>query len=157
MKQEIDSNKIFQTERSYPFSSAQIFSAFEDPLQLAQWWGPKGFTNTFQTFEFKNNGLWEFIMHAPQGQNYINKCIFTLIELNKKIVIKHVVQPNFTLTIDLMSEGNRTKLIWTQEFDDSKVAESMRHIVINANEENLDKLNSNLQEKIGKNPTDSLP
>jgi len=41
-------------------------------------------------------------------------------------------------------EGRNTKLIWTQQFNDVKVAEAMRHIVVKANEENLEKLNLNL-------------
>jgi len=147
MNENKELNSTFQTKRSYAYTPEEIFSAFADPLRLAKWWGPQGFTNTFQVFEFKNNGLWEFMMHAPNGENYPNRSVFAQVELNKKIVIKHIVQPLFTLTIDLVPEGNKTTLIWTQKFDDAKVAESMKHIVIKANEENLDKLNINIQQR----------
>jgi len=143
MEQEINT-KTFRAQRAYPFTPAEIFAAFTDPNRLAKWWGPHGFSNTFEIFEFKNGGIWNFLMHAPNGSTYPNKCIFKDIQNNKKIVIEHVVQPYFTLTVDLEIEGRNTKLIWTQQFDDAKVAEAMRHIVVKANEENLEKLNLNL-------------
>lgn len=53
------------TERVLPASPRRVFSAFEQPERLAQWWGPSGFTNTFERFEFKPGGRWVFVMHGP--------------------------------------------------------------------------------------------
>ena len=46
--------------------------AFSDPVRLARWWGPAGFTNTFTICEFKPGGQWSFTMHGPDGTNYPN-------------------------------------------------------------------------------------
>ena len=54
-------------ERMLSASARRVFSAFEQPDQLARWWGPKGFTNTFERFEFEPGGRWVFVMRGPDG------------------------------------------------------------------------------------------
>ncbi|MGV8825206.1 hypothetical protein [Methylibium petroleiphilum] len=46
----------FRTSRELPFSTTTVFGAIRDPQRLARWWGPAGFTNSFQTFEFVPGG-----------------------------------------------------------------------------------------------------
>src|SRR5688572_7680085 len=87
------------TERVLQARPSAVFTAFEQPDQLAQWWGPSGFTNTFELFEFKPGGRWVFVMHAPNGANYANESFFREIVPDSKIVIEHVVKPWFRLTV----------------------------------------------------------
>ena len=141
-----DPIRVFQTQRSLNFTPQEVFRAFSDPKRLEAWWGPKGFTNSFEIFEFQENGLWKFSMHAPTGEIYPNQCIFREIEIEKKIVIEHVVQPLFTLSIDLINSQGNTVLLWTQKFEDAGIAQAMSQIVKKANEENLDRLTLNLSE-----------
>ena len=42
-----------------------VWTAWTDPLQLGQWWGPKGFSVTTRLFEFRAGGSWQFTMHGP--------------------------------------------------------------------------------------------
>src|SRR4051812_25308124 len=56
---EIVSIRMFNTDQ------ATLFNAWENPGILSQWWGPKGFTNTFHAFNFTPGGTWNFTMHAP--------------------------------------------------------------------------------------------
>lgn len=44
---------------------ALVWQAFTDPLQLGQWWGPKGFSLSTRLFEFRPGGRWVFTMHGP--------------------------------------------------------------------------------------------
>ncbi len=60
------------TSREIPASVEHVFAAFSDPARLARWWGPAGFTNTFDVCEFKPGGQWSFTMHGPDGANYPN-------------------------------------------------------------------------------------
>ena len=85
-------------------------------------------------------------MHAPTGEIYPNQCIFREIEIEKNIVIERVVQPLFTLSIDLINSQGNTVLLWTQKFEDAGIAQAMSQIVKKANEENLDRLTLNLSE-----------
>ncbi|MBM4119179.1 hypothetical protein FJ251_15870, partial [bacterium] len=48
----------FRTERVLTATPSRVFAAFAQAEQLAQWWGPSGFTNTFATFDFKPGGRW---------------------------------------------------------------------------------------------------
>jgi uncharacterized protein YndB with AHSA1/START domain len=49
---------IVSNERVFPFTPKEVFAAFEQPEQLAKWWGTAGLTNTFELFEFKAGGRW---------------------------------------------------------------------------------------------------
>ena len=129
----------FKTSRKIPATVEQVFTVFQ-PEHLVRWWGPAGFTNTFQACEFKPGGRWSFIMHGPNGVNHPNESVFAEIEPPRKVVIQHVCEPKFKLTIELAPTGKETLLSWAQEFENSEVARHIEHIVVPANEQNLDRL-----------------
>jgi uncharacterized protein YndB with AHSA1/START domain len=131
---------IFNTSREIPATVEQVFAAISDPERLEQWWGPAGFTNTFSVCEFKNGGRWSFIMHGPNGHNYPNENLFTEIEAPRKVVIQHVEEPKYRLTIVLTSSARGTVVSWSQAFESSEVAGRLEHIVVPANEQNLERL-----------------
>jgi uncharacterized protein YndB with AHSA1/START domain len=129
-----------KTERLFAFTPREIFSAFEQPDKLARWWGPSGFTSTFTKFDFKPGGRWEFVMHGPDGTDYPNQSVFQVIEPDSRLVIGHVVEPFFTLTVTLTPRGTQTHLSWVQQFASSEVASQLRPMVTPANEQVLDNL-----------------
>src|ERR1700677_3941604 len=112
----------FNTSREIPATVEQVFAAISDPERLARWWGPAGFTNTFNICEFENGGRWSFIMHGPDGRNYPKENIFADIELQRKVVVQHASEPKFRLTIVLASSSSATVVSWSQEFESSEVA-----------------------------------
>jgi uncharacterized protein YndB with AHSA1/START domain len=114
-----------------------VFQAISNPARLARWWGPDGFTNTIHEFNFTQGGEWNFTMHGPDGSSYQNQAVFSDIIPNASVVIKHVSQPHFTLSISLKSSSIGTLVTWVQEFEDPSMAANMRHIVEPANEQNL--------------------
>lgn len=130
----------FHTSREILAAVEQVFAAISDPQRLARWWGPTGFTNTFSVCEFKNGGRWSFVMHGPDGHNYPNESVFADIEPPHKIVIQHVVEPVFRLTIALAASAAGTRVSWSQAFESAEVASRIEHIVVPANEQNLDRL-----------------
>ena len=130
------------TERVLSANRRVVFAAFANPDSLAQWWGPSGFTNTFEKFEFKPGGRWVFVMHEPNGANYANESVFREIQPDARIVIEHVVKPWFRLTVTLTARGDQTHLAWVQAFESPAVAEQMRLVCEPANEQNLDRLES---------------
>lgn len=134
------STNTFCTSRILPFSPAAIYGAFASAEQLAAWWGPEGFTNHFELFEFTAGGRWHFVMQGPDGQKYPNRSVFAELEPNRKIVIRHDCAPFFTLTVEVTPLEDKTELSWLQVFDNADVAQAVRHIVEPANEQNLDRL-----------------
>lgn len=139
----------FSTSRILPHSPDEVFAALADAERLARWWGPSGFRNEFSTFEFREGGRWIFVMIGPDGARHPNESAFTRIDPGKEVVIRHRSAPQFTLTIALAPADSGTHLTWTQAFDDPAVARAVQHIVIPANEQNLDRLTLVLADKPG--------
>jgi len=117
-----------------------IYGAFASPDLLALWWGPEGFTNTFEVFEFKAGGKWNFVMHGPDGKDFPNESVFSQLEPDSKVVIEHICAPYFTLTVTLSPVDCGTLVTWEQVFADAKTAQTVKRIVGPANEQNLDRM-----------------
>ncbi len=130
----------FSTSREIPATPEQVFAAISHPERLARWWGPAGFTNTFAVCEFEPGGRWSFTMHGPNGSNYPNENVFAEIEPPRKVVIQHVSEPKFRLTIALTPSTTGTLLSWAQAFESADIASRIEHIVVPANDQNLDRL-----------------
>ena len=141
MSQVNNPDAVVSTARVLAANPRTVFAAFANPDCLAQWWGPSGFTNTFEKFEFKPGGRWVFVMHGPNGTDYPNESIFREIQPDTRIVIEHV-EPWFRLTVTLTSRGDHTHLAWDQEFESPEVAAKFRPLCATANEQNLDRLQS---------------
>ena len=116
-----------------------ILEAFARPAQLAAWWGPEGFSNEFEAFEFKPQGRWTFVMVGPDGKRHANENVF-LSTGPDRVVIQHVCAPFFTLTVTLADADGQTDVLWHQAFEEPAVAAAIWHIIEPANEQNLDRL-----------------
>ncbi|MFO0872005.1 MAG: SRPBCC domain-containing protein [Pirellulales bacterium] len=132
--------RTFRTSRTFRWSPVSVYAAFARPELLAAWWGPDGFTNTFEVCDFQVGGRWKFVMHGPDGRNYLNENLFLALDPGRQVVIRHDGLPYFTLTVELAAVADGTLLTWEQVFDDPATAQAVRHIVVPANEQNLDRL-----------------
>jgi hypothetical protein len=140
-------DRTFLTERTLLFSIQAVYNAFASADLLAAWWGPDGFTNEFENFEFQVGGRWTFVMIGPDGARYPNQCVFTEIEPVSRVVIRHDCEPFFTLSVQLTAVNGCTHLQWLQVFDDAHIAQAVKAIVEPANEQNLDRLMRELQRR----------
>jgi uncharacterized protein YndB with AHSA1/START domain len=119
----------------------QVFAAMADPARLARWWGPNGFSSTFEVFEFCNGGAWRLVLHGPDGANYPNENRFAEIVAPERVVVEHLGAPHhFELTITLAAQGAGTLVGWRQLFDTAAEKERIEPFVTPANEQNLDRL-----------------
>ena len=123
-----------------PARPEEVFAAISDPARLARWWGPAGFSNTFETFEFRAGGRWIFTLHGPDGKNYPNESRFLEIVPNALVRIQHTNLPHFELSLALAPEGAGTRLTWVAVFEDAEFAEKLRSFLETANAQNLDRL-----------------
>ena len=130
----------FRHSRELRAAPESVFAAIQDPVRLARWWGPKGFTNTFHAFEFREGGSWRFTMHGPDGADYPNQSEFLEIVSNSVVRIKHVNLPHFELSISLEPRAAGTLVSWVGVFENQEFAESSRQFLEAANEQNLDRL-----------------
>lgn len=129
-----------RTSRVFDARPGEVFAAFEQPERLAQWWGPDGFTNTFEVFEFQPGGRWTFVMHGPNGADFHNENIFHEIQRPNRIVLEHILPPWFRLTITLTPRGDQTHLAWDSEFESPEMAAKLRPRCEPANEQVLNRL-----------------
>ncbi len=91
----------FRSQRILNHTPAQVFDAFARPEILARWWGPSGFTNTFEVFDYSPGGRWKFAMHGPNGANFQNESVFLSLEAASRLVIQHVSKPRYVLAVGL--------------------------------------------------------
>lgn len=137
---------VLHTERVISATPAEIFAAFADSATIARFWGPNGFTSTSTAFDFTPGGRWIVTLHGPDGADYPNEYVFKEIQKDAKIVIEHVVDHWFQLTVTLTPKGEGTLLTWDQEFPNAEEADRLRPICEPANEQNLDRLEAVLAE-----------
>lgn len=119
---------------------ARVFGAFNNPRQLARWWGPDGFTNSIHEFDFTPGGYWRYTMHGPDGTDYPNESRFLEIIPNCKIVVEHSAGHHFILTLAYETAGDFTIVHWHQLFDNQAHFDEIAQFVIPANEQNLKRL-----------------
>lgn len=122
-----------------------VFKAFSDPVQLAGWFGPKGFTNSFHSFELRPGGAWHFTMHGPNGAGFENENRFTEVVPPERIVYQHV-QPmhHFSMTMTFAEQDGKTELTWRMVFDSAAEVTKLKGFITEANEQNFDRLETHL-------------
>lgn len=136
------------SSRDLMFSRDEVFAAFADPRRLARWWGPEGFRNTFEEFNFTPGGEWRFVMHGPDGKNYPNHSVFVSIVAPELIVLDHVCPPRFRMTMmmaELPGDSPRTRIVWRSRFENARVRDEIAKFAVAANEQNFDRLTSELE------------
>src|SRR5689334_2366729 len=95
---------------------ALVFECFTKAEHLAHWWGPTGFSLTTRAFDFRQGGVWRFVMHGPDGRDYENRIVFDEIVKPERIRYHHgggddvePVQFRTTVTFEKLA-GDRTQL-----------------------------------------------
>lgn len=136
---EIVSSRIVDVPREI------VYRAWTEPGHLKNWWGPAGFTNTFNEFDLRPGGKWRFIMHGPGKGNYPNECEFIRIDKPALIAWKRFSKPLFRVvaTFEEVSSG-RTKIVFKMIFDSAGECNKVKKFAVVKNEENFDRLENEL-------------
>ncbi len=133
------------SSRTINFPVDLVYRAWTDPNHLKNWWGPKGFTNTFNEFDFRVGGKWSFIMHGPDKGNYLNECEFIKIDKPNLVAWKRHSQPYFqVVAIFEQVSANATKIVFKMLFNSAKECNKLKPFVVDKNEENFDRLETEL-------------
>lgn len=131
--------------RLLPVPRAKVFAAFANPVALAAWWGPNGFTNIFHEFDFRPGGVWRFTMRGPDGASYAMDHRFTEIDAPERIVVRHLQEGHdFALAMTFAERAGGTEVTWRMLFDDPEEGAKLRDFIASANEQNLDRLAAHL-------------
>jgi len=128
------------TSRIYDVPRELAFAAWTTPDQLAEWWGPEGFTNTFHEIDYSPGGVWRLTMHGPDGKDYPNRNTFIEIAPNERIVLEHAEAPAFRVTALFEEAEGGTRVTFRQCFRHAEELEPIRVMCEKSNEQNLDRL-----------------
>ena len=132
------------TTRRFAASREQLFDAWADPARLARWWGPKGFRNTFDTFELRPGGEWRFVMHGPDGTDYRNRSVFVEVVRGARVVLDHLSGHFFRVVATFEDEGDGSRLTFHMIFRSAEERDRVATYAVEANEQNFDRLEAEL-------------
>ena len=129
---EIVSSRIINTSREL------VYRAWTDPNHLKNWWGPAGFTNTFNEYDLRIGGRWRFVMHGPDKGNYVNECEFIKIDKPSLIAWRRISKPIFQVvaTFEEVS-AHQTKLVFKMLFNTADECRKVKAFAVDKNEETL--------------------
>ncbi|MFJ7967325.1 SRPBCC family protein [Streptomyces sp. NPDC096324] len=88
-----------------------VFEAFTEVRHLSRWWGPEGFTTTTRSFEFREGGEWDFVLHGTDYSEWIR---WVRIARPERIALLHGEfrdDPNaFESVIAFAPDGTATRI-----------------------------------------------
>jgi uncharacterized protein YndB with AHSA1/START domain len=119
-------------ERTFDASPAEVWSAWTDPAQLAQWWGPHGFHTPIESVEVDLRPGGHLHMSMIQTENGTDYPIrFDVVEAveNELLVLFSRAQPELglntdtTTRIEFADEAGKTRMTLTDGPYESGMAE----------------------------------
>jgi uncharacterized protein YndB with AHSA1/START domain len=95
-----------------------VFKAWTNPKDVAQWWGPRGFTNPVCEVDARPGGGIRIVMRAPDGADYPMTGVFREITEPERLVFTNAavdeqgkpILEGLT-TVTFAEHGGKTKLI----------------------------------------------
>ena len=101
-------NRELVISRVFNAPKELVWKVWTEPEHIRQWWGPNGFTNTIFQMDVKPGGVWDLIMHGPDGTDYKNKSVYKEVVKYEKLVYDHVSGPKFQFTVTFNEQGKKT-------------------------------------------------
>jgi len=90
-----------------------VWRAWTELEHVAKWWGPDGFTTTFDHFDMRLGGEWRFVMHGPDGTDFPNYTRFLELSRPHRMVYDHGTGPDeimFRVTVTFEAVGEMTRV-----------------------------------------------
>jgi uncharacterized protein YndB with AHSA1/START domain len=95
-----------------------VFKLWTDPKHMAQWWGPRGFTNPVCEMDVRVGGALRIVMRAPDGVEYPMSGRFCEIVPPERLVFNAVAEDaagnpllESLTTVTFEVQDGKTKLI----------------------------------------------
>lgn len=120
-------------ERIYDAPVKMVWEAWTEPDQVAQWWGPRGFTITTKHKDVRTGGSWLYTMHGPDGVDYPNHTKFLEVDEYARLVYDHGGYadrpPMFRVTVSFSAVGKKTKMEMTMALPSAQAAKETKEFV----------------------------
>lgn len=125
-------NEIY-IERIYDAPVKMVWDAWVDPKQVAQWWGPRGFTLTSRSKDVRTGGHWDYTMHGPDGVDYPNITKYLEVEKYSRMVYDHGGNadqpPLFRVTVSFIDLKGKTKMEMTMALATAEAAKETKKFI----------------------------
>ena len=119
--------------RVYDAPVKMVWDAWTDTKQVAQWWGPRGFTLTTKSKDVKTGGTWVYTMHGPDGVDYPNKTVFLEVEKYQRLVYDHGGNDNqppmFRVTVNFSEKAGKTTMEMTMALATAEAAAETKKFI----------------------------
>jgi uncharacterized protein YndB with AHSA1/START domain len=119
--------------RIYDAPVETVWDAWTDPDQIAQWWGPRGFTTITHTKDLRPGGSWVYNMRGPDGTDYPNRASYLEVEKCAKLVYDHGANddqpPFFRVTVLFSDIKGKTKLEMSMTLPTPEAAQETRAFI----------------------------
>lgn len=135
-----------------------VFKAWTEVRHLSRWFGPAGFSTTTSSFAFRPGGVWEFVMHGPNGSDHPNHIEWLEITAPERIVLRqgsYADDPDaFISTITFGEHEGGTEITLRSVFRTKAQRDEVveRYDALEGARQNLERLGAYVAELAG-NPT----
>ena len=100
---------------------ALVFKAWTDPVQIARWWGPKGFETVDYEMDIRPGGAYRFTMRSPQGTDHRKRGVYKEVTEPERIVFTFAWEDadgrlghETLVTVTFEVDGEKTRLTLRQ-------------------------------------------
>jgi uncharacterized protein YndB with AHSA1/START domain len=104
---ELTATRVFDAPRE------MVYRTWTEAGHLSKWWGPNGFTITTHEIDVRPGGVWRYMMHGPNGDDYNNKITYIEIVNPERIVYSHGDDKDdeqFRVTVTFTEQDGKTEL-----------------------------------------------
>lgn len=119
--------------RIYDAPLRSVWEAWTVPEEVAQWWGPRGFTITTHSRDLRTGGHWHYTMHGPDGTDYENTTQYLEVVPLQRMVYDHGGHrerpPLFRVTALFSERDGRTQLDMSMAFATPEIARETRGFI----------------------------
>lgn len=129
-----------------------VWEAWTRADHLDKWWGPRGFTTTTESMDFRVGGEWRFEMRHAEYGVYPNRVRYTEILSGERLAYDHDSgvenDPNgFTNLVTFTTEGSGTRVTMTATLpSDEAVRVAKEHGATEGGKQTLERLSERLAE-----------
>jgi len=147
------SENQFKLTRIYDAPVKAVWDAWTDPKQVAQWWGPRGFTITTHSKDLRKDGHWTYTMHGPDGTDYPNSTKYFEVIEHSLLVYDHGANdtqpPLFRVRAEFKDLNGKTQLDMTMTCPTPEAASDIKKFIKQAGGESTwDRLGEYLEKEV---------
>ena len=132
MPSRIQPNEIHLT-RIFDAPLALVWDAWTHDAKVGHWWGPRGFSLTTHSKDFRPGGSWHYTMHGPDGKDYPNRTDYLEIEKHVRMVYDHGADndapPMFRVPVGFEEIDGRSAMDMTMAFSTPEVAANTKKFI----------------------------